>query len=371
MIGALQLSCLILYEVVAASVLGAFKKMSPKIKKIYLIIALMPLACMTMFHSACIGNDTGVYIDLFDQIQRSSFGFVLNNTRYEKGYLIYNYILTRLFDSYQSLFVVTGAFVYLSLSRWLIKWSEAPGLFVCLIVEMLVIDSWMSVLRQSIAMAILFWAYDFMIEKKLIKFLLVIALASSFHKVAIAFVIIYPVVHFLDNRNKSHKFEVLIIIGSVIVGTLFEKILTIAVSIFPIYSYYLNGIYANGEPRVSIYLRILIFALMFWLPRWTEKRRAKSNDDLKSKSLYRFSILNIAFMLMANQATILMRLASLYSIYAILDYSENVSRLQAYNNRKIVVLFSVVLFGIYSIVITVLKTPEWQTTYPFFWFWQS
>lgn len=371
MIGALQLFCLILYEVIAALVLGAFRKMSPKSKKVYLIIALMPLACMTMFHSASIGNDTGVYIDLFDQIRGSSFDFVLNNTRYEKGYLIYNYVLTRLFDSCQSLFIVTGAFVYLSLARWLIKWSEAPGLFVCLIVEMLVIDSWMSVLRQSIAMAILFWAYDFMMEKKPIRFLLVVAIASSFHKVAIAFIIIYPVVHFLDNQNKTHKFETLIIIGSLVVGMLFDKVLNVAVSIFPVYSYYLNGIYANGEPRISIYLRILIFVLMFWLPRWVEKRKLDPKNDLKFRSLYRFSILNIAFMLMANQATIIMRLASLYSIYAVLDYSENVSGLNAYNNRKIVVLLSVILFGIYGIFITVLKTPEWQTTYPFFWFWQS
>lgn len=101
--------------------------------------------------------------------------------------MLFTYVLTRLFSSRQCVLIAEGAIVYLSLARWLNKWCKAPGLFVCLIVEMLEIDGWMSIQRQALAMAILFFAYDVLIEKKLLRFVVLVILAAQFHAVAYVF----------------------------------------------------------------------------------------------------------------------------------------------------------------------------------------
>ena len=54
---------------------------------------------------------------------------------------------------------------------------------------MLEIDGWMSIQRQALAMAILFFAYDVLIEKKLLRFVVLVILAAQFHAVAYVFLV--------------------------------------------------------------------------------------------------------------------------------------------------------------------------------------
>ena len=180
------------YEVLTAYAMKAFWPMNQKKKIIYLFWALLPLALMTMFHSENIGNDTRAYTDLFEAVKEMTLKMVLSNGRFEKGYMLFTYVLTRLFSSRQCVLIAEGAIVYLSLARWLNKWCKAPGLFVCLIVEMLEIDGWMSIQRQALAMAILFFAYDMLIEKRLLRFVVLVILAAQFHAVAYVFLLTWP-----------------------------------------------------------------------------------------------------------------------------------------------------------------------------------
>lgn len=175
------------YEALLAYAMKAFRPMKDSSKKVYLFWALLPLAAMTMFHSENIGNDTRAYTGLFEAVKEMTLKMALSNGRFEKGYMLFTYVLTRLFSSRQCVLIAEGAIVYLSLARWLNKWCKAPGLFVCLIVEMLEIDGWMSIQRQALAMAILFFAYDMLIEKRLLRFVVLVILAAQFHAVAYVF----------------------------------------------------------------------------------------------------------------------------------------------------------------------------------------
>ena len=368
----IELTSLIIIEFVFAFFFGAFRKMNTKNKRIYLFVALLPLALMTMFHSPAIGNDTKNYIDLFNQVKHQSLSAIFKNTRFEKGYLLYNFLLGKLFQSPQALFICTGAFLYLSLSRWLKKWCDAPGLFVCLLVEMLVIDGWINTQRQTMVAAILFFAFDFLMERKPIKFALITLLASSFHNVSLVFLLAYPAVYFLKRKENAgilgkYRFEIVAFLACLLVGFFFTPLLSLLVRIFPRYAYYINGLYMNGEARLAIILKIVVYGLMLLLPRALEKR--KSDESGLKIILYRFSIINMVFMVGANKATILMRFAGLFSTYAILEYTNCVARLKCKSNRQVVTAISLILFAIYGVTITVLRTPAWQTTYPFEWFW--
>lgn len=361
------------YEVLIAYAMKAFWPMNQKKKIIYLFWALLPLALMTMFHSESIGNDTQAYTELFDAVCNMTLKQALSNGRFEKGYMLFTYVLTRLFSSRQCVLIAEGAIVYLSLARWLNKWCKAPGLFVCLIVEMLEIDGWMSIQRQALAMAILFFAYDVLIEKKLLRFVVLVILAAQFHAVAYVFLLTWPMLwwfeeHRVNSLEKKWKFERLMAVCAVGIVLLMWPMINFLLRIFPKYQYYVAGAYMDGQARLAIVLKIIVYALMLMVPRWIKNQKWEAGQSVVELSLYRMALVNIVILIAANQATILTRFSGIFSVYAVAEFSEQASKLKRGKNRKIVTVAALILFALYGVIITIYRTPEWQTTYPFEWY---
>lgn len=372
MLAVVEFLGLVAYEILMAFFMGAFHPMENAKKKQYLFLALFPLAAMTMFHSENIGNDTRAYTDLFEAVKEMTLKMALSNGRFEKGYMLFTYVLTRLFSSRQCVLIAEGAIVYLSLARWLNKWCKAPGLFVCLIVEMLEVDGWMSIQRQALAMAILFFAYDALIEKKLLRFVVLVILAAQFHAVAYVFLLTWPMLwwfeeHRVNSLKKKWKFERLMAVCAVGIVLLMWPMINFLLRIFPKYQYYVAGAYMDGQARLAIVLKIIVYALMLLVPRWIKNQKWEAGQNVVELSLYRMALVNIVILIAANQATILTRFSGVFSVYAIADFSEQVARLQYKKNREIVTILALVLFAVYGGIITLYRTPEWQTTYPFEW----
>lgn len=375
MLAIIEFLGLSLYEIIIAYLLDAFKKIPNNKKIIYLFFALLPLMIMTMFHSINIGNDSKEYVYFFNQLKFMSLENALNFSRFENGYVIFTYLLTKISDDPQIIFVVEGAFIYLSLARWLNKWCKAPGLFICLLVNMLVIDGWMSMIRQALAMAILFYAFDAIIESKPIKFIFITLFAAQFHNVGYAFLIAYPVINHMSKKHQAKKkkimdkFNILIIFIGLISTIIITPLINYLISVFPIYQYYVNGAYMDGETRIAVVLKIIIYGLMIIVPLIIARRTFFKDELLGNniKNLYRLAFANIFFLLLALKATIFMRIVGIFSIYAVLAYSESICLNNYKQNRQIMILLTIVCFVIYGLSITILKTPEWQTTYPFEW----
>ena len=372
MLAVVEFLGLVAYEILMAFFMGAFHPMENAKKKRYLFLALFPLVAMTMFHSENIGNDTRAYTDLFEDVKEMTLKMALSNGRFEKGYMLFTYVLTRLFSSRQCVLIAEGAIVYLSLSRWLNKWCKAPGLFVCLIVEMLEIDGWMSAARQSLAVAVLLFAYDALVEKKLLRFFILVILAAQFHAVAYVFLLAWPMLWWVDEyrRNsleKKWQFEKLMAVCVVGIALLTWPMINLLLKIFPKYQYYMSGVYMDGQARLAIILKIIVYALMLLAPRWIKNQNRGTRQSVVELSLYRMALINIVILVAANQATILTRFSGIFSVYAVAEFSEQASKLKRGKNRKIVTVAALILFALYGVIITIYRPPEWQTTYPFEW----
>lgn len=372
MLAVVEFLGLVAYEILMAFFMGAFHPMENAKKKRYLFLALFPLVAMTMFHSENIGNDTRAYTDLFEDVKEMTLKMALSNGRFEKGYMLFTYVLTRLFSSRQCVLIAEGAIVYLSLSRWLNKWCKAPGLFVCLIVEMLEIDGWMSAARQSLAVAVLLFAYDALVEKKLLRFFILVILAAQFHAVAYVFLLTWPMLWWFEeyrvnSLKKKWKFERLMAVCAVGIVLLMWPMINLLLRISPKYQYYVAGAYMDGQARLAIVLKIIVYTLMLLAPRWIKNRKWEAGQSVVELSIYRIALVNIAILIAANQATILTRFSGIFSVYAVAEFSEQASKLKRGKNRKIVTVAALILFALYGVIITIYRTPEWQTTYPFEW----
>ena len=230
----------------------------------------------------------------------------------------------------------------------------------------------MSIQRQALAMAILFFAYDVLIEKKLLRFVVLVILAAQFHAVAYVFLLTWPMLwwfeeHRVNSLKKKWKFERLMAVCAVGIVLLMWPMINFLLRIFPKYQYYVAGAYMDGQARLAIVLKIIVYALMLMVPRWIKNQKWEAGQSVVELSLYRMALVNIVILIAANQATILTRFSGIFSVYAVAEFSEQASKLKRGKNRKIVTVAALILFALYGVIITIYRTPEWQTTYPFEW----
>lgn len=394
MIATIQFTLLVVYESITGIFMNAFQNMtfipkSFKNKKImsrefgrsnekrrilFLIIALLPLALMCMFHSYKIGNDSPVYYALYKSMKTMSFKDAFFNKRYETGYMILVWVLTRIFSNPQWLFIVTGLFFITTLGIFIFKFSRSPGLTIILCVEMLILDSWLCINRATIAVGILLIAFTFLVDKKPIKFAITVLIATLFHNSALIFIITYPIVNyyekFINKGNSSFKFELITLAIVLVLFVLFNILLGVFLALFSssYYATYANSPYMNGQARISATINSILYFGMLFLPR------ILGGDEIKNcrrsrldNTLFVIALINLGFTILTNRATLLARISQLFLIFAVVQYTETVSLLK---NRKLFIIVTILIFWAYGLAITLLKTPAWQTTYPFIWFWQ-
>lgn len=117
--------------------------------------------------------------------------------------------------------------------------------------------NFMSLVRQSIAVAIVFYSYKYIKRRNFIKFLMCIIVASLFHKTALFAVIIY----FIPLINISYSYLVMIMLSSFFSLNILKIILKLP--LFSAYAVYVNQ--AIGEGGKIIYYLIILLVGMYLL----------------------------------------------------------------------------------------------------------
>ena len=330
-------------------------------KKAYLIIVLGIFASMSMFRAPEVGNDTKNYIALYNRIANSDIISYISNSDIEPGYLLYDWIIAKAFHDYQYIFIVSSIFIYYSYYIFINKWVSAPGIFVCLFIGMNSFDFNLSTQRQAISIALLLFAFDYCYKRKLFPFLLITGLAVSFHFSSIIYLFIYPL---LGVKEYTKKATAYIFIGSGVVVVAFDKVLELALRLFPKYHYYDGGALFDGKARLALILQLVVKLLIIVISDMLlSHEQKKEKNDIAMKVL---SFIGISITVVSMQATALARFSNTFGIYPLSRYSNSVGYAKS-KDRRIVILASLILFYAYGLVIVLLKTPEWFTTYPFHW----
>lgn len=312
------------------------------------------------------GNDTVSYIHIWEHISETSYSLreYLANTSIEPGYVIYNWILLKISDNPRFLFIVTSAFVNYSIGRFVYKHVDCPGIFICFFIGFTQLDFFLSAMRHSIAIAILLFAFSSLIEKKNFRSILFFLIATSFHNAIWIFAIVYFFTKSSEKDKQSkNSFMIYYALFVVVFVCLFffDNILGLLLNWFPKYSYYNNSKMFDGEPRLAIVLKIIVYSIIFVVSKlFCEKNNKTITLHSEGEKL---SVINIALYIISNKATALTRLSSNFILFATMHYSNCVAKTD--KKRKIILtIISVFCIFMYGLVIIVLKTPDWQTTYP-------
>ena len=143
----------------------------------------------------------------------------------------------------------------------------------------------------------------------------------------------------------------------------FEGVWNKLLEIFPKYDYYTGNERTDGEPRLAIFLKIIVFTVIFIAPK-LYKHKIAENTELYNIG-EKMSLLHMAMYVIAANATALARLSGVFSFFAIAHFSNSFKN-NTSSEKLILLLLSLAGALLYGLVIVVLKTPDWQTTYPIY-----
>lgn len=174
----------------------------------------IPLIALSLFagiRSYRVGTDSGNYTSNFrDNLDVQYFEF---REGVEIGYQLLEYILLSLNANYFWLFFITATIVVYCYLKIIKKYSVNYWFSIFLFVTLGVYTFFLNGLRQGLAMAIFALALPYLLEKRLVLYLIIIAIASLFHSTALFMIPFY----FLVNLRIKPIYKIL----ATFVGSLF------------------------------------------------------------------------------------------------------------------------------------------------------
>jgi hypothetical protein len=342
----------------------AFQDIKGKKKLFYTITVSTVFFAVMGFRYYGMGNDTISYINMFLWTGNTkSITEYVKATSIESGYLYYNYLLSLISDNPRILFVVTSAIVSFALGFFTYRNVNNPGVFFCMMVGLLQFDFLLSAMRQALATVFLLFAIDALIRKRRIFFVIFCLLAIQFHNAAWAMLLVSPIFWDSGNEQKEGNYLTYIIIFTVVVACslFFDSVWNKLLEIFPKYDYYTDTERTDGEFRLALLLKIVVFIVIFVATKFYKHK------PTENRALYnvgeKITLLHIAMYMIATSATALARLASVFSLFAIAHFSNSFKN-NISSEKLTLLLLSMLGTFLYGLVIVILKTPEWQTTYP-------
>ncbi|MCK0470087.1 EpsG family protein [Halalkalibacter sp. APA_J-10(15)] len=181
-----------------------------------------------------IGTDYYSYIRNYELIRSG------NETRMEWGYEYLNKIVASLGGDIEIVFFIIGLlmmlFIYLTLKNYCHVISPGIGMFVFML---LYYQMSFNTVRQAVTMAIVLYSIRFIKDRKLIKFTLLIVLASGFHNSALLFLPIYFIYALIGKKNRTLSRILIYTVTAIIVLSL-DRILIPILGAVPELDYYIK-----------------------------------------------------------------------------------------------------------------------------------
>ncbi len=348
------------------------------INRSYVILMFAILGIMMMFRAESVGNDTFEYKQLFylfNSIDMSNL-----STRYEIGYIILNKLLGCISSNPQIIFIFTGAFVAFTFGRFILKYSTIPWLSVVMFIALQFFDLSMSGMRQILAISILTLAYDQLVNQKLFKFVFIVLIATAMHISSIIFLLFYP----LKKSKANFSFFIRLSMLTIIIYVFFDTIiLSLFEQILPNHIKYFtqSGLSFSNEPKLATAITIIywgamyitgyvIFKRKFYQNRYEDNysifsKKEQDNFNLQSIML----LIGIVMLILALHGTILTRFKYILLFVLLVYYPNAINSIRNDILKTQLLIGSIAIF-MTSITVIYLLRPEWQSTFPYQFFWQ-
>lgn len=330
------------------------------ISRINYFIIFVICFIISAFRDISIGRDTHAYMQFFHKVD--NYG-IDKNAYYEKGYQYFNLLISYFTSNKQAILIVSSFVVLLTIFYFCYKRSNYKFLSIYLLFSLMFYYNSMNILRQYIAISIVIVAYKFVKERKFLKYLTTIILASSFHQSALFCLIMYFIPLF-----KLNKKNITCMIGVSIAAFLgFSLIFDFISIIFPSYKAY-ETIYEGKS--LATFLEIIFYVILLitnisiiFFNRNKSNNNKNHNDNV---ILTYFMLIGVLVTFLSLKINLINRIAEFFLIFSIVGVPNVISSIRNKKNKLIVLIFVIGITFTYNMVIFVFR-PEWQGVIPYKW----
>ena len=339
-------------------------------KKFMIIAFLLLFAVMGLRDVYAFGSDAsgahGSYPIIYRNIGSTEWGELSKNeeSNYNIGFAYFAKLIYELTGGdYQIFITVISLFAMVSYVRFIGKYSPSPIQSILFFLGLLYYCFLFDALKQAIAMSILLYAFDAIVEKKPIKFIILTLAASLFHFPALIFIPAY----WIGRMKVGRGYIALLVVILAVTYLLRDQILNL-----------MMNAYGKGEStasmegvrflrnKVIIMIAVVVFAVFI---------RPPSAKDTIYNMLLMFAGVAIIFQTFCGYNNIFERLADYYFHTSIILIpmifergGKSRSLIDTARNRQILNYVTVLLcaFAIWRFLSTVNNSAIF-TPYRFFW----
>jgi hypothetical protein len=288
------------------------------------------------FKGNTVGADTFWYIDAFNISHNFKWQWLMQFRekmpyKIEMGYLIYNKLLSNIYNNSRILFI-SNTLIYLAVIYNLIyKYSK----IVFLSLFIFFVSYWFQsfyTLRQYLALSICLYSIKFIFERKVILYLITIALAFSMHQTALVFLPAY----FVYKISITKKFYFILIIFTIVSTAAIWTVLYYFSDLLYGYSSYIESKAetAGNFKMFLVYFFTCILYLIF----------VRNTEDKKHEFFYKMFLLATIFQFIGKDTIIIQRLNLYYSIYIFILTPYIISHIKQKLIRRVCLIM---IFGFY------------------------
>lgn len=286
-----------------------------------------------------VGTDFFEYVKWFNVYSRRSINLFDRNF----GFDIMIRIIQIFTDNPQWLFFISALVINHLVMIFIKRNTSLFDLGFYLFITLYLFYSSLNITRQWIAIAIFLYALNFAFEKKLLKFLFVMVIATSFHTSAILMLPLY----FILQLEVNLKNMFVVFISTLIIGLNFESTLSYIAKMLPMlnvnnYIRFFNSIFATSGGGGWAYTFLLFSVFIFMIVS------KKGYDEKIVNSDKHFLLMGVAtfFSLFSPFSMIFLRV-QLYLMPIVLVTLPNVVFIQNEKVKRIMYILVLVLTAIY------------------------
>ena len=300
----------------------------------------------------------GVGTDFYSYYKTANWADKFQRGEYnEPGFTIFSILCSFLFGGINGSVTMGAALVTVAIFIFTIyKRAENFSLSVILFILTGILTGMFNGVRQYLATAILFAGYGFIVDKKPIKWLLVVLLASTFHVTSILMFFVY----FVCNAKCSWKLVVLYLTIALVLLVAYEPLFDL-IGVLKQNEINTNDAYMlGGVSKLRIAVQCVPILMLLFL------NKNKLNKDKEARFLFNICLLNAAIAIAAMNSPYLSRFWIYTSCFQILMYPTILNKMHK-TDRDLFVMFLVffyILFWLYEILnASALSNFNWIFNY--------
>ena len=299
---------------------------------IFLVGSFLALFLLSGFR-VDVGIDYPSYVQWFYDIYNYDFSY------FEPGFRAIIGIIQIFSLDPQWLFIVSSfltiGIIYISIK----KYSFNPALSVFLFSTMGFLSHSLNLTRQFIAIAIILYAFNYLVNQKFWKYAAAVGVAALFHQTAL---IMLPVYFLLRMKLKPAHYLVILIVSAII--SLFQKTIinTLVVTFYP---QYYNKAFI-GDTIISSYYIILCLCLMVSVVYLLTKKKIsvlKDSDRVIINTIFLVTLSHIFFtwVPLSNRVSLYIDISLIIIIPNLLAHIES-------KTRRSILIFIITLYFLWA-----------------------